>query len=259
MAFVAAAAAAAGAGASLIGSGLDYKQNKKNAKQQQENREQTLDLIDQTYNRARSEVAPAYNNAQDARQTGLNRNLALTGQTFSPMMENIREGGNMSRDAMLVGRENSRNAVLGNEVDYGALRNQPMTDRSSALTGLTNPEPVNFQAMESAGSTTAADNFTSFDTQSYLAQNPDIAQDYVRLRPALIEGGDPQFATVEGFAKHHYDQYGRQEIEAGLRAPLAPMGTQTNNQPAQAFNDNQIEQILMESQRSPLGGNNVNR
>jgi hypothetical protein len=247
-------AAAIGGGASLLGSGLDYKQNKDNAKQQEKNRKQTLELIDQTYNSARSEVAPAYNNAQDARQTGLNRNLALTGQTFSPMMENIREGGNMSRDAMLVGRENSRNAVLGNEVDYGALRNQPMTDRSSALTGLTNPEPVNFQTMESASG--AADNFTSFDTQSYLAQNPDIAQDYVRLRPALMEGGDPQFATVEGFAKHHYDQYGRQEIEAGLRSPL---GTQTNDQPAQAFNDNQIEMILMESQRSPLGGNNVNR
>ncbi len=241
MAFVAAAAAA---GASLIGSGLDYKQNKDNARQQEKNRQTALAILDKSYDRGRAELTPAYNKAQDARQTGINRNLALTGETFSPLMENIREGGNMSRDALLVGRENSRNAVLGNEVDYGALRNQPMTDRTSALTGLTNPDPVAFQQMEGVE---MAGDFTSGDIQSYLTQNPDIAQDYEINKAALMEGGDPQFATLEGFAKFHYDNYGKQEIEAGTSPARGILRGQTD----QAYNSRQAGKSLMEWHTSP--------
>jgi len=45
MAFAVTAAALAGAGASLVGSGLDYNARKKQAKLQEENRQDTLGIV----------------------------------------------------------------------------------------------------------------------------------------------------------------------------------------------------------------------
>ncbi|GEM_PF-4884794 len=261
MAFAVTAAALAGAGASLVGSGLDYNARKKQAKLQEENRQDTLGIVDSAYNRGIEALTPAYNNAQGARQEGMNRNLLLAGQTFLPSMETMREGSYMARQALLAGRENSRNAILGNDVDFGALQNQQLTDRFSGLTGLTNPEPMNFSSMAvPTYADSGVSEWTSFDAQSYLAQNPDIAQDYEMNKQALIEGGDPQFNTLEGFAKSHYDNFGRQEIDAGLRPALGgparslPQSNGVQNQP---FTAQQVQNIFTESQRSPLGGRNV--
>jgi len=254
-------AAILGGGASLIGSGLDYKARKDQAKMQEENRQDTLGVLNSSYDRGIEALTPGYNNAQGARQEGMNRNLLLAGQTFLPGMETMREGSYMARQALLAGRENSRNAILGKDVNFDALQNQQLTDRFSGLTGLTNPEPVSFSPMaEPTYADSGVSEWTSFDAQSYLAQNPDIAQDYEMNKQALIEGGDPQFNTMEGFAKSHYDNFGRQEIDAGLRPALggpARSLPQSNGAQSQPFNVQQVQNIFTASQRSPLGGRNV--
>jgi len=63
-------AAILGGGASLIGSGLDYNARKKQAKLQEENRQDTLGIVDSAYNRGIEALTPAYNNAQGARRRG---------------------------------------------------------------------------------------------------------------------------------------------------------------------------------------------
>jgi hypothetical protein len=47
--------------------------------------------------------------------------------------------------------------------------------------------------------------------QGYLSANPDILADYNSKKALLLEGGDPQFRTAEGYAKWHYDNYGKAE------------------------------------------------
>ena len=71
----------------------------------------------------------------------------------------------------------------------------------------------------------------------YLAANPDIEPDYMRLRPQLLAGGDPQFTTIQGYAKWHYDNYGKQSGR-----PLTPTNTGTK-QPA-SFSTDQVRQAL---------------
>ena len=177
-------AALAGGGASLIGSGLDYKQQKAALKQAEEDRAANIGLIQQY-------------------------------------------GGNDS-------------------INYGALQAQRVPVNFNALTGITSPETLdyaNFQVPEygSSSNTQAQSNWTDGSARSYLNANPDIEMNYNQMRPQLLAGGDPQFATIEGYATWHYDNYGKQEGR-----PLTP--TQSASTTA-VFNPEQVRNAI-----SRMGG-----
>ena len=217
-------AALVGGAASLGGSLLGNKAQEKAAEQAEANRLANMGLIQDYGQRAIQSLTPGYQAAQGMRQQGLDQNLALAGSTFRPMIEQVQSGDFMAQQALLSGLMGQRNAILGDTIDYGALSAQNVPVNYGALSGLTSPQSLDFQPIEAPDfGDTAQSTFTAFDTQEYLARRPDVAQDYARLKPQLLEGGDPQFRTLEGYAKWHYDNYGRQEeaAQAGAENPQA--------------------------------------
>ena len=242
VAAAAAAAAALGAGASLTGSALDYKQQKAAIKQAEEDRIRTIGLIQQYGSNAIESLTPAYQNAQNIQQQATNQNLQRTGDIFRPMVSTIQDGDYMAQQAVIAGLMGQRNAILGDSINYGALQAQRVPVNFNALTGITNPQTLdyaNFQVPEygSSSNTQAQSNWTDFNAQQYLAANPDIEPDYMRQRPQLLAGGDPQFTTIQGYAKWHYDNYGKQSGR-----PLTP--TNTGTKQGASFSTEQVKQAL---------------
>ena len=253
MAFIAGAAmvsAGLAGGASLAGSTLDYKAQKKALKQAEEDRAANIGLIQQYGGNAIESLTPAYQNAQNIQQQATNQGLNLTGSAFRPMVDTLQSGDYMAQQAAIAGMMGQRNAILGDPINYGALQAQNVPVNFNALTGLTNPQTLdyaNFQVPEygSSSNTQAQSNWTDFSARSYLNANPDIEINYNQMRPQLLAGGDPQFATIEGYATWHYDNYGRQEGR-----PLAPAnsGNQqaatSSNQQGASFNEDQVREAL---------------
>jgi hypothetical protein len=209
-------AAGVSAAASLAGSVLDYKQQKKAIKQAEEDRAANIGLIQQYGGNAIESLTPAYQNAQNIQQQATNQNLQRTGDIFRPMVSTIQDGDYMAQQAALAGLMGQRNAILGDSINYGALQAQRVPVNFNALTGITNPQTLdyaNFQVPEygSSSNTQAQSNWTDGSARSYLDANPDIEINYNQLKPQLLAGGDPQFTTVEGYATWHYDNYGKQE------------------------------------------------
>ena len=216
MAFAAAAAAAASGAASLAGSALDYKAQKKAIKQAEEDRAANIGLIQQYGGNAIESLTSFYQAGQDIQQQATNQNLQRTGSVFRPMVNTIQDADYMAQQAALAGLMGQRNAILGDSIDYGALQAQRVPVNFSALTGITNPATLdyaNFEVPEygASSNTQAQENWTDGSARSYLDANPDIEINYINLKPQLLAGGDPQFATVEGYATWHYDNYGKQE------------------------------------------------
>ena len=237
-----AAAAAASAAASLAGSVLDYKQQKKAIKQAEEDRAANIGLIQQYGGNAIESLTPAYQNAQNIQQQATNQNLQRTGDIFRPMVSTIQDGDYMAQQAALAGLMGQRNAILGDSINYGALQPQNVPVNFNALTGITNPQTLdyaNFQVPEygSSSNTQAQSNWTDGSARSYLDANPDIEINYNQLKPQLLAGGDPQFVTVEGYATWHYDNYGKQEGR-----PLKPTNTDTKQ--GATFSTEQVKQAL---------------
>ena len=249
------------AAASVIGSALDYKQNKKNQELSEKQRKENMALIEKYGSRVNETLTPGYQNAQDLRQQALNQNLGLAGQTFRPANDVMQSGDYMAQQAIMAGLMGQRNATLGDPIDYSALSPQNVPMDYSALTGLTNPQGLDFKAFQtpeygSSTNTQAQEGWTDGDAQGYLAANPDIEPDYMKNREALLKGGDPQFTTLQGYAKWHWDNYGKQ---AGR--PLSPAATtnstsatnSTAKQPAK-FTSEQVRAALSDS----LGFDGVN-
>ena len=198
--------------ASLGGSILGNKAQKDAAKQAEAQRQANMGLIQQYGNRASETLLPGYQQAQDIRQQALNQNLGMAGSTFRPMIEQMQSGDRMAQESILAGLMGQRNAILGKDIDYSALQPQNVPVNFNALSGLTSPQGLQFQPIQAPDfGDTAQTTFTAFDTQEYLRKRPDVATDYARLKDQLIAGGDPQFRTLEGYAKWHYDNYGKQE------------------------------------------------
>jgi hypothetical protein len=162
------------------------------------------------------------------------------------MIDTMQSGDYMAQQEIISGLQGQRNALLGNPVNYGAMTPRNVPIDYSALTGLTGPESLEFSQIElpeygASTNTQAQENWTDFNAQQYLAANPDIEPDYNRLRPQLLEGGDPQFVTLQGYAKWHYDNYGRQSgrptsVETqqtqGAQQTQGTQQTQINRNPA---------------------------
>ena len=222
-------AAGASAAASLAGSVLDYKQQKKALKQSEEDRNRTIGLIQQYGGNAIESLTPAYQNAQNIQTQAANQGVNLTGSVFRPMIDTMQDADYMSQQAIIAGMMGQRNAILGDSINYGALQAQKVPVNYSALTGITNPATLDYANFEmpeygASSNTQAQENWTDGSARSYLNANPDIEINYNQLRPQLLAGGDPQFATVEGYATWHYDNYGKQEGRL-----LAPNPSATTN------------------------------
>lgn len=198
--------------ASLGGSILGNKAQKDAAKEAEAQRLANMGLIQEYGSRAIQALTPGYQTAQGIRQQSLDQNLGLAGSTFRPMIEQVQTGDYMGQQALLAGLMGQRSAILGDPINYGNLQAQSVPVNYGALSGLTSPESLEFQPIEAPDfGDTAQTTFTAFDTQQYLAANPDIAADYQAKKSELLAGGDPQFRTEEGYAKWHYDNYGKAE------------------------------------------------
>lgn len=226
--------AAAGAGASIVGSVLDYKANKDLAKQREEQIEQVRkDILDRG-RRATDALLPSYTAAQDVRQQGLDANLALTGNTFEPRVDLLQDSGYMAQQAILAGLMGQRAATLGDPINYGALQPQSVPVDMSALTGITNPTGIKFTPMTTPDyGDTAQETFTAGDVSQYLANYPDIAQEYNATKDKLIkDSGNDIFNSLEGYAKWHYDNHGKDEgriFDRPLPNMVAAQGALTTN------------------------------
>jgi len=150
------------------------------------------------------------------------------------MIDTMQSGDYMAQQEIISGLQGQRNALLGNPVNYGAMTPRNVPIDYSALTGLTGPESLEFSQIElpeygASTNTQAQENWTDFNAQQYLAANPDIEPDYIKNRAALLKGGDPQFTTLQGYAKWHYDNYGRQ---SGRPTSVTTQQTQSERNPA---------------------------
>ena len=210
-------AAAAAGGASLAGSILDYQSNKKLSKDLQEQADEKAALIAKYGGRSVDALTPGYQNAQNIRGQVINRNLGLTGETFKPMLDATQAGDYMAQQAIMAGLQGQRNAILGDPIDYSALSPQNVPIDYSALTGLTNPAQIDFVEMQAPqfGDTTntqAQQNWTSGDVAQYLANYPDVTEWYEANKEELIkDSGNPIFNSLEGYAKYHWDNFGKAE------------------------------------------------
>ena len=235
--------------ASLGGSILGNKAQEKAAEEAAAQRQANMGLIQQYGQRASEALLPGYQAGQDIRQQGLNRNLALAGSTFRPMIETMQSGDMMAQQALIDSVARMRNARMTGEPGAPIqAQNVPMD--YSALTGLMSPEPMQFQPIQAPQFSDAGmTDWSAGDVDKYLAANQDIIDDYMANRETLLAGGDPQFTTKEGYARWHYDNKGRDEIAKGLRAPVEGVtisgptsGTQT--QPQGAFTSQQVANIF---------------
>ena len=239
-------AAGVGAAASLAGSYMDAKNQKKALEQAAKQRTEDIGLIKQYGERAIQSITPAYQNAQATRQQGMNQNLGLAGSTFQPRMQAMQSGDYMAQQAILAGLMGQRNAILGDTINYGALQAQSVPVDYSALTGLTSPQGLDFTGIEAPdysamANTTARDEWTDGSASSYLAANPDVLSDYNAKREQLMAGGDPQFNTKEGYARWHYDNYGK--AEGRPLSPTAATAT-SGDAPQEVFTSEQVSKAL---------------
>ena len=227
-------------GASLGGSLLGNKAQEKAAEEAAAQRQATMGLIQDYGRRAIQSLTPGYQAAQGIRQQALNQNLGLAGSTFRPMIEQVQAGDFMNQQALLAGLMGQRNAILGDPINYGNLSVQNVPVNYGALSGLTSPQSLEFQPIEAPDfGDQAQTDWSAFNAQQYMAANPDIKADYEANKAALIEGGDPQFRTAEGYAKWHYDNYGKQEgrpvSTTGQEQPAAPQAVFTSDQVRKAI------------------------
>ena len=237
-------------GASSIASSVMGNKAQKDAIAQAEaQRQANMELIQQYGQRASEALLPGYQAGQDIRQQGLNRNLALAGSTFRPMIETMQSGDMMAQQALIDSVERMRNARMTGEPG-APIQSQNVPIDYSALMGLISPEPMQFQPIQAPEFSDAGmTDWSPADTNKYLEANQDVRDDYMANRQALLAGGDPQFATLEGYARWHYDNKGRDEIAKGLRAPVegvtvAGPTSGTQAQPQAAFTSQQVANIF---------------
>lgn len=229
-------------GASLAGSAMTNRtQRKANEEAQAMNRADKA-MAQQYAQAAMQQLPVGYQNAQAVRQQALGQGLGLAGQTFQPTAEMINQGGMMNQNALLAGLQLQRNAILGKDMDYSTLQAMSPQMDYSALSGLMNPQGLDFQPIEPMKN---AFTTTQNEIQTYLDENPDIASDYQRLLPQLREGdpNNPNYKDIQSYGRWHYDNIGKYEIEQGKRAPIGSK-TAPQSEAAQLVTTDQVSTIL---------------
>jgi len=236
-----------GGAANLIGSAMTNRAQRKATEEAQAMNQADKAMAQQYAQAAMQQLPAGYQNAQAVRQQGLNQALGLAGQTFQPTAEMINQGGMMNQNALLAGLQLQRNAILGKDMDYSTLQAMSPQMDYSALSGLTQPQGLNFQPIEPMKNTFTT---TQNEIQTYLDENPDIAADYQRLLPQFREGdpNNPNYRDVQSYAKWHYDNIGKYEIEQGKRAPIGSKSGQGAAQTSQLVTSEQMSKILNSGQ-----------
>ena len=231
-----------------IGSDLyGIKTQKKITEKQEKQRKVTENLIRDFGLAGIEAITPSYQQAQEIRQEALDQTLELQGETFAPQMEAMRRGDYMAQQAALAGLMGQRNALLGDPINYGALQPQSVPVNYSELSGLTDPQSLQFQQMQVPQFTKGAElGLTPINPDAYLAANPDVLADYEANKDALAIGGDPTLATKQGFALRHFDQYGRAENRPMNIQQAAARQTTTTGQATAAagFSPTQVQNIF---------------
>ena len=245
MAFVVGGALLLG-GASLAGSAMSNRANRNIAEQSQAQNAQDKALTQQYAKAAMEQLPVGYQNAQDVRQQAMNQGLGLAGQTFRPTAEMINQGGMMNQNTLLAGLQLQRNATLGKEMDYSTLQAMSPQMDYSALSGLTDPQGLQFKSIEPIKNTFTT---TQNEIQSYLDENPDIEIDYLNRLPELQAGdpNNPNYKDIQSYGKWHYDNIGKYEIEQGKRAWSGqPVTTEAapQSQSAELVTTDQVSNIL---------------
>ena len=240
-------AALIGGGASLLGSASTNRAQRKATEEAQAMNQADKAMAQQYAQAAMQQLPVGYQNAQAVRQQAMNQGLGLAGQTFQPTAEMINQGGMMNQNALLAGLQLQRNAILGKDMDYSTLQAMSPQMDYSALQGLTQPQGLQFQPIEPMKNTFTT---TQGEIQTYLNENPDIAADYQRLLPQLREGdpNNPNYRDLQSYAKWHYDNIGKYEIEQGKRAPIGSKGSAAPAQNTQLVTTEQMSKILNSGQ-----------
>jgi hypothetical protein len=233
-------------GASLAGSAMSNRTNRKIAEQAQAQNAQDKALTQQYAKAAMEQLPVGYQNAQAVRQQALGQSLGLAGQTFQPTAEMINQGGMMNQNALLAGLQLQRNAILGKDMDYSTLQAMSPQMDYAALSGLMNPQGLDFKAIEPIKNTFTT---TQADIQSYLDENKDIEEDYKRQLPELRAGdpNNPNYKDIQSYGRWHYDNIGKYEIEQGKRTWSGqPVTTKAapQAQAAQLVTTDQVSKIL---------------
>lgn len=235
-------AAIASAAASLGGSAMTNRSQRKATEEAQAMNQADKAMAQQYAQAAMQQLPVGYQNAQAVRQQALGQGLGLAGQTFQPTAEMINQGGMMNQNALLAGLQLQRNAILGKDMDYSTLQAMSPQMDYSALSGLMNPQGLDFQPIEPMKN---AFTTTQNEIQTYLDENPDIASDYQRLLPQLREGdpNNPNYKDIQSYGRWHYDNIGKYEIEQGKRAPIGSK-TAPQSEAAQLVTTDQVSTIL---------------
>ena len=214
------AAAGVSAAASLAGSLLDYRQNKKAAEEAKLNRNELVAQIKKYQQMSGESLQPAYQAAQEGQMDAYGQGLSLSGQMFRPTLDFLQAGNIGAQEQIKAGLMGQRNAILGDNIDYGAVSPRNISIDYSALSGLTNPQGIQFGSIDRPETSfDAVENWSAGTSASYLSANPDVLEDFNQSTVALQEV-DPQnfnFRTAENYAKWHYDNYGKKE-----NRPLVP-------------------------------------
>ena len=256
MAFVAAAAATASGVASLAGSALDYKAQKKISKELAKQAKARESLIIKYGQRQVDSLDGGYNAAKDTKETADNRNLSLTGQTLKPMIEVGQAGDNLSQQMLNAGVTNSRAARRGDAVDNSLYTPQNVAVNYNALTGLTNPEPVQYAGFEqpnygASSNTEAQESWTSGSASQYLKNYPELSAYYEKNKRELIkDSGNDIFNSAEGYAKWHWDNYGKDENRTFLPLTTNNIAQTSAPKAAASFTNNNVRAAL----NSGMGG-----
>ena len=236
-------AALIGGGASLLGSASTNRAQRKATEEAKAMNQADKAMAQQYAQAAMQQLPVGYQNAQAVRQQALGQGLGLAGQTFQPTAEMINQGGMMNQNALLAGLQLQRNAILGKDMDYSTLQAMSPQMDYSALSGLTQPQGLQFQPIEPMKNTFTT---SQADIQSYLDENKDIEEDYKRQLPQLRAGdpNNPNYKDIQSYGRWHYDNIGKYEIEQGKRAWSGHKGSAAPAQSTQLVTSEQMSKIL---------------
>lgn len=142
--------AAVGIGSALLGAwgaNKDRKSQQKALELAQRQRAESMKFIQDQMAQSRSDLFRLFPQAQESRNAAMLAGLNLYGQAF-PEQLNAFQGGNvMAQQSLLAGLPQMNNAILGSPVDLSALQAQRVPVNAQMLSGLYNPQPLNFSPM----------------------------------------------------------------------------------------------------------------
>lgn len=133
-------AAAAGVGASLVGSAMDRRAQGKAVNKANEaaaaRTQAALSALQPGYQAAQDTRRQAFDVGTQMRQQGMQQGLGMIGQLYGPTA-NLQQQGNLAAQRMLLaGLPMQRAAILGGNIDYSQLQPQTINYDPNMLAGI---------------------------------------------------------------------------------------------------------------------------